>query len=85
LKPTSPYIHPKFQLNGLSFSNAEELLNFADGLQQEGDDFEVSMANFLEEWLNFKEYITVQTSGSTGTPKTIQLKKDQMIQSANCW
>ncbi|MAO07455.1 MAG: O-succinylbenzoic acid--CoA ligase [Alteromonas sp.] len=82
MKPTSPYIHPKFQLNGLSFSNAEELLNFADGLQQEGDDFEVSMANFLEEWLNFKEYITVQTSGSTGTPKTIQLKKEQMIQSA---
>ncbi len=82
MKPTSPHIHPKFQLNGLSFSNAEEILNFADGLLEQGDDFEISMANFLTEWLNFKDHVLVETSGSTGSPKTIFLGKKQMIQSA---
>jgi o-succinylbenzoate---CoA ligase len=82
LKLTSPYIHPKFQLNGLSFESAEEILNFAEGLIEEGDDFEISMAHFLEEWLNFKEYVTVKTSGSTGKPKQIHIDKAQMIESA---
>ncbi len=79
---TSPHIHPKFQLNGLSFESAEELLNFAEGLIEEGDEFEVSMAKFLEEWLNFKDYVEVKTSGSTGKPKKIKLAKSQMINSA---
>ena len=82
MKPTSPQIHSKFQLNGLSFEGAEEILNFAEGLQEQGDDFEISMANFLEEWLNFETYIFVKTSGSTGSPKKIKLSKNQMIESA---
>ena len=82
MKPTSPHIHPKFQLNGLSFESAEEILNFAEGLIEQGDDFEVSMATFLEEWLNFNDYVEVQTSGSTGKPKRIKLLKAQMIHSA---
>lgn len=69
-------------MNGLAFGSAEEILNFAEGLIEEGDDFEVSMAQFLEEWLNFKEYVVVHTSGSTGKPKKIQLLKSQMIESA---
>ena len=71
MNPTSPHIHPKFKLNGLSFESAEEILNFAEGLIEEGDDFEVSMAKFLEEWLNFKDYVIVKTSGSTGKPKKL--------------
>lgn len=82
MKVTSPLIHPKFQLNGLSFESAEEILNFAEGLIEEGDDFEVSMAHFLEEWLNFNDYVVVKTSGSTGKPKQIQLEKMQMVESA---
>lgn len=82
MKPTSPYIHPQFKLNGLSFQGAEEVLNFVEELQEQGDDFEVSMANFLEQWLNFSEFINVNTSGSTGKPKTIQLLKSQMVESA---
>lgn len=82
MKPTSPHIHPKFQLNGLSFESAEEILNFAEGLIEQGDDFEVSMAKFLEEWLNFDPYVEVKTSGSTGQPKPIQILKSQMIESA---
>jgi len=82
LKATSPNIHPKFQLNGLSFQNAEELLNFAEGLLEQGDDFEISMAQFLEAWLNFESHVMVQTSGSTGTPKSIALSKSAMENSA---
>ncbi|MDC8004876.1 AMP-binding protein [Aureisphaera galaxeae] len=80
--PTSPHIHPKFKFNGLSYSSAEELLNFADDLKNHGAAYEVSIANFLEEWLDFGETVMVRTSGSTGTPKEIFLNKQQMINSA---
>lgn len=82
LKSTSPDIHPKFQLNGISYASAEELLNFVDSLKEQGAPYEVSAAVFLEEWLNFQDSIKVQTSGSTGEPKYVTLSKQQMIQSA---
>ncbi|MEL6812272.1 MAG: AMP-binding protein [Bacteroidota bacterium] len=82
MKPTSPTIHPKFKLNGLPYSNAEELLNFVDELKQQGAPYEVSMASFLEDWLNFEDRVTVRTSGSTGDPKKITLLKQHMIHSA---
>jgi len=82
LKPTSPTIHPKFKLNGLPYPNAEELLNFVDELKIQGAPYEVSMARFLEDWLNFAETVTVKTSGSTGIPKEITILKEQMIHSA---
>ncbi|MBL4663313.1 MAG: AMP-binding protein [Flavobacteriaceae bacterium] len=82
LKPTSPHIHPKFKLNGLSYPSAEELLNFADGLIEQGDDYEVSMASFSEEWLSFDDTVVVKTSGATGTPKEIVIFKELMINSA---
>ena len=82
MKPASPHIHPKFKLNGLPYPSAEELLNFADGLIEQGADYEVSMASFLEEWLSFDDTVVVKTSGATGTPKEIVLLKEQMINSA---
>ncbi|GAB5400090.1 MAG: AMP-binding protein [Aureisphaera sp.] len=80
--PTSPTIHPKFKFNGLSYTSAEELLNFVDNLKAHGAPYEVSIANFLEEWLDFGDSIVVKTSGSTGTPKDIFLLKEHMLQSA---
>ncbi|MBX2826612.1 MAG: AMP-binding protein [Flavobacteriaceae bacterium] len=80
--PTSPSIHPKFKFNGLSYSSAEELLNFVDDLKTHGAPYEVSIANFMEEWLDFGETIRVRTSGSTGIPKEIFLEKEHMINSA---
>ena len=82
MKPTSLKIHSKFKLNGLSFSNAEELLNFSEGLILQGEPYEISMARFFEEWLNLEETVKVQTSGSTGVPKLITISKQQMINSA---
>lgn len=82
MKLTSQTLHPDFKLNGLEFSSAEEVLNFADGLYTDGDDQEVSVAQFLERWLDFSETITTKTSGSTSEPRTITLKKEHMINSA---
>ncbi len=82
LKPTSLTLHPAFKLNGLDFSSPEEVLNFTDTLLEEGNDQEVSVAKFIEKWLDFTEEVTVKTSGSTGKPKKITRTKQQMVNSA---
>ena len=70
LKPTSPHIHPKFQLNGLAFGSAEEILNFAEEASLKKATILKSVWPNSFEWgLNFKEYVVVHTSGSTGKPK----------------
>lgn len=75
-------LHPEFKLNGLSFSSAEELLHFADDLQDQGEAYEYSVGSFLEQWVDFEPWIAVSTSGSTGVPKQIKLEKSRMIKSA---
>lgn len=82
MKPTSQTLHPAFKLNGLDFSSAEEVLNFADGLLNDGDEQEVNVARFIEEWFSFSETVSAKTSGSTGDPKAIVLQKQHMINSA---
>jgi O-succinylbenzoic acid--CoA ligase len=82
LKPTSQILHPAFKLNGLEFSSAEEVLNFADGLLEDGNEQEASVVKFLEKWFDFTETVTVRTSGSTGKPKLIELRKEHMVNSA---
>lgn len=82
MKPTSLTLHPEFKLNGLEFSSPEEVLNFTDTLLEEGDEQEISVAQFIEKWLDFSEEISVKTSGSTGKPKKIMLTKQQMVNSA---
>jgi len=82
LTPTSLTLHPAFKLNGLDFSSAEEVLNFTDNLLEDGNEQEVSVAKFIEKWLDFTEEISVKTSGSTGKPKSIKLTKQQMVHSA---
>lgn len=82
MKLTSQTLHPAFKLNGLDFSSAEEVLNFADGLLEDGNEQEESVVRFIEQWLDFSETVKVRTSGSTGKPKTIEISKQQMINSA---
>ena len=41
-----------------------------------------SFQNFLMEWVNDADFVTVNTSGSTGNPKSIQLSKQRMMESA---
>ncbi len=82
MKPTALTLHPAFKLNGLDFSSPEEVLNFTDDLLNEGNEQEISVAKFIEKWLDFTEEIKVKTSGSTGKPKKIKLTKQQMVNSA---
>ncbi len=43
---------------------------------------EKEIADFLDEWYNEHDYITVKTSGTTGPPKNIRLSKSAMLESA---
>ncbi|WP_340074072.1 AMP-binding protein [Leptobacterium sp. I13] len=81
MNPTYKNIHLKFQLNGLYF-NQEELKEVAYSFVKEGEPHERSVGDFLIDWLNDKDYVTVCTSGSTGTPKIIKLQKQHMVNSA---
>lgn len=46
------------------------------------EEWELDILNFIEEWLNDKDYIIAFTSGSTGKPKEIKLKKSSLVFSA---
>lgn len=74
-------IHPNFKLNG-SFYSREELREIAYSFIKEGIRFEVVIGKFLQDWLDTKDVVTVNTSGSTGVPKSILLKKEHMVNSA---
>ncbi len=79
---TSHSLHPSFKLNGQEFQTVEELQSFSKSLKEKGDDYEVSIANFILKWLSDEDFITVKTSGSTGKSKKIVLKKKNMAHSA---
>lgn len=45
-------------------------------------DYVASVYNFLYEWFDDNDFVTVRTSGSTGMPKEIRVKKSRMMASA---
>lgn len=69
------WVHKEFQLNGRSFSDAEELIQFSEGVSP-------SLHTFLKDWFSEDDFVVVKTSGSTGKPKNIKLKKEHMKNSA---
>lgn len=74
-------IHNRFKLNGISFSR-EELKEVAYSLIKEGAPWELSMGDFLLDWLSDLPTLEVMTSGSTGKPKQLTLEKQAMVNSA---
>ena len=74
-------VHYQFKLNGISFSY-EDLKEVGYCLIKEGLPFEIPIGNFLIDWVNDSDTISVKTSGSTGIPKLIRLQKQQMVNSA---
>ncbi|MEK6154246.1 AMP-binding protein [Flavobacteriaceae bacterium 3-367] len=74
-------IHNRFKLNGISFSR-EELKEVAYSLIKEGAPWELSMGDFLLDWLSDVPTLEVMTSGSTGKPKRLTLQKQAMVNSA---
>ena len=78
-----PLLHPKFKLNGETFSAAEDLKMHAKHLIENGKEDEIAIGKFISEWLDENDFITVKTSGSTGVPKEIKLLKKHVSNSAN--
>lgn len=74
-------VHNKFKLNGFHL-NADDLCRVAYSFIKEGAEFEKPVGNFILDWFDNNDIITMQTSGSTGKPKTIHVKKEAMIHSA---
>jgi O-succinylbenzoic acid--CoA ligase len=77
-----PKIHPAFKLNGRKL-NHEGLMSVAYSYVKEGEDWAKEAGNFLLNWLDDFDMLTVETSGSTGLPQTIKLKKEHVINSAH--
>ncbi|MCD8194523.1 MAG: AMP-binding protein [Tannerellaceae bacterium] len=68
-------------LDGIIYtaSGLDKLLHKA---MAEKDPFLLDLYAFLKDWFAPDPLLTVHTSGSTGVPKQIQVRKEQMIQSA---
>lgn len=75
-------IHPNFKLNGKRFTSVGALRGHASKLAQEGTIEDKAVGQFIEEWIDEKDFIEVKTSGSTGTPKNITLHKSNVLNSA---
>jgi len=67
--------HKSFQLNGKTFANPNEIIDFSKEISSE-------IHLFLKDWFSEKRILEVKTSGSTGVPKTIVIKKEFFINSA---
>jgi len=57
-------------------------MDAAYSLIKEGDPFELVIGDFLMDWLNDSNTITVKTSGTTGTPKLQTFTRQQLVASA---
>lgn len=79
--PSYNKVHNRFKLNGIHYTY-EDLMEVAYSYVKEGESYQQDLGNFLLDWLDQNESITVKTSGSTGTPKFIQVNKQAMVNSA---
>lgn len=79
--PNFDKIHNRFKLNG-KYYNHDTLKEVAFDYIKEGLPYQKEIGDFLFDWLNTSNFITVKTSGSTGKSKLIQLKKQSMVNSA---
>jgi len=79
--PTFEKIHLKFKLNNINYTH-DELKEVAYSLVKEGALYERNAGDFLLDWLDDKDYLTVKSSGSTGIPKNIKISKQAMVFSA---
>ena len=73
--------HSSFKLNE-SFYDNSGLLSLAAVYSKGCDDHRVSLAAFIELWVDLNSEISLQTSGSTGAPKTVLMSKQSMVNSA---
>ncbi len=77
-----PFQNPynSLTINGINYSKTDLYAQISSPKRR--PEWKKSFYQFLNEWLDDKNFICVKTSGSTGKPKQIQLLKKQMIHSA---
>jgi len=61
---------------------SKKIDNIINKLTVFNTEWEIDIAEFIDEWLNDATYIYAETSGSTGVPKKIKLDKEKVINSA---
>lgn len=81
MAPNYKNVHVRFKLDSVNY-NHDELMEVAYSYVKEGLPYQQELGNFLLDWLDDKDYITVKTSGSTGKPKKLKIKKQAMVHSA---
>lgn len=70
-------------INGIYYNKIELLAFCAYKINEtEISDWEKSIFNFIQIWLNKDDFIEVKTSGSVGQSKIIKLKKQHFVNSA---
>lgn len=79
--PNYRNVHLKFELNNCHY-NQVDLKEVAYSYVKEGEPYQMVLGDFLLDWLDHNDYITVKTSGSTGNPKYLKIKKQAMVHSA---
>ncbi len=75
------FIHPKFVLNGLKF-NIRTIKTFALKCIDSEINNDVDLGNFILDWINDSDYISLFTSGTISKEKQIKIKKVSLINSA---
>ena len=68
-------------LEGREYSR-EDILIMSTELSEDTSSFLKELLLFLADWFDENSFMRVQTSGSTGTPKVLNVRKEQMMQSA---
>lgn len=76
-----PKIHLSFKLNGRKLDH-NGVMTVAYSYVKEGEEWEKEVGDFLLNWLDDFDVMTVFTSGSTGSPRQYKLNKQHMINSA---
>ncbi len=71
-------------LNGVNYTDEKLVAPSSVGIEtgKTGADWQQTLHQFLLNWMDKSDFITVNTSGSTGKPKQIQLSKERMMNSA---
>ncbi|WP_439184803.1 AMP-binding protein [Carboxylicivirga taeanensis] len=69
-------------VEGQVLSGIQSIIRFSEHLLRTDSEANHHIGQFLQEWFDEREFISIQTSGSTGQPKRIEVKKQAMIHSA---
>lgn len=74
-------VHPGFTLNAVAYDK-NALCLLAKSFLESDEGYLKHFGQFVLEWFDENDFVSLTTSGTTGKPKQIQLKKEAMVNSA---